>query len=85
MSRNPVRLCQHWCSSSFRWHTLIGVINLILAFLIEVVENEIQVLPTKEIRLQREVKELESDAKELEDKKAYFESDTEGSGSLRRR
>ncbi|KAL7539781.1 hypothetical protein ACHAXR_011204 [Thalassiosira sp. AJA248-18] len=62
-------------------HTLMGIGNALLAYLIDIVESEIQKLPPAEIKLKREVEELEKDIVALENDLEYFRSDAEGSGS----
>ena len=57
-------------------HILIGIGNAILAYLVDIVENEIQQLPPKELILKREVKELEQ---QLEDTRAWTGAEA-GSG-----
>ena len=62
-------------------HTLIGIGNAIMKNLIDIVESEIQVVPTREIRLRREVRELAAEIMELMMEKEYWMSKEEGTGS----
>jgi len=39
-------------------HTLIGVGNGILDYLIDIIESKIQPIPAKEVRMKRELREL---------------------------
>ena len=55
-------------------HTLIGVGNAILDYLIDIIENEIQLIPAKELLLRREMKELEIIYKELQMVRDYWDS-----------
>ena len=59
---------------------LISVGNSILAYLVDIVEHDIQVLPAKEVRIKREVVELDDKIKEAQDTQDYWDSLTEGSG-----
>jgi len=61
-------------------HTLIGVGNAILDYLIDIVESEIQAIPAKEIRLRREIREIKAEIKDLRAEKDEWESLTVGSG-----
>lgn len=62
-------------------HTLIGVGNDILDYLIDIVESEIQALPAKEIRMKRELRDMEKEDKEMVEARDYFDSKNEGSGT----
>ena len=61
-------------------HTLIGIGNNILKYLVDIVDNEIQLIPAKEIRLKREIKELEEKLAELREVRDDWDSGNEGSG-----
>ena len=62
-------------------HTLIGIGNAILKNLIDVIENEIQSLTPRELKLKREVRELVDKLKLLMDEKDEWDSSNENSGS----
>ena len=62
-------------------HTLIGVGNDILDYLIDIVDSEIQALPAKEIRMKRELRDLEKEDNEMVEARDYFDSKNEGSGT----
>ena len=62
-------------------HILIGVGNAILNYLIDIIENEIQLIPPKELRMRRELGELEERHRTLKDQRDYFDSPNEDSGS----
>lgn len=61
-------------------HILIGVGNAILDYLIDVIENEIQLIPLKELLMRRELGELEAKHKELQTVRDYFDSNHEDFG-----
>ena len=61
-------------------HTLIGVGNAILDYLIDIVESKIQAIPAKEILLRREIREIKAEIKDLRAEKDEWESLTVGSG-----
>ena len=63
-------------------HTLIGVGNAILTNLINTMENEIQVLPPREIRVQLEAIELLAELRALNEEKDEWDSENEESGSM---
>jgi len=62
-------------------HTLIGVGNAILDYLFDIIENEIQLIPAKELLMRRELKDLDEVYKELQTVRDYWDSNNEGSGS----
>ena len=62
-------------------HTLIGIGNAILKHIVDIIENEIQSLPAREVTLRREVRELVHELRLLMAEKDEWDSDDESSGS----
>ena len=61
-------------------HILIGVGNAILDYLIDFIENEIQPIPSKKLWMQRELHELETAHKQLQQLRDHWDSNNHGSG-----
>ena len=61
-------------------HTLIGIGNNILTFLTDYADNNVQLLPTRQIRLKEEIKELDKKIEEEKESIQFFESSSAGSG-----
>ena len=61
-------------------HTLIGIGNNILKYLVDIVENEIQHIPPKEMRVKRELKELEDQLEEQREVRDDWDSVNDGYG-----
>jgi len=60
-------------------HTLVGVGNAILDYLIDIIESKIQGIPAKEIRMKRELQELEKAHRELQENRNSWDSSDIGS------
>ena len=72
--------------SRFIWpilHILIGVGNSILDHLIDVIENEIQLIPPKELLMRRELGDVDRKHKDQQALRDYFDGSNEDSGSER--
>ena len=69
--------------ANFIWpllHTLIGIGNNILTYLINYADNEIQHVPVRQILVREEIKELDKKIGEYRDTRNYFDSSNENSG-----
>ena len=61
-------------------HTLIGIGNNILKYLVDIVENEIQHIPPKEMQVKRKLKELEDQLEEQREVRDDWDSVNDGYG-----